>query len=48
MDNEKQIEVVGHSGTGGQRGDIYSPNGLMSCLSATDYKQPKQILNQVG
>ena len=48
LENERQIEVVGHSGSGGQRGDIYSPNGLMSCLSATDYKQPKQILNQIG
>jgi DNA (cytosine-5)-methyltransferase 1 len=47
LNNEKKIEVVGHSGTGGQRGDIYSPNGLMSCLSATDYKQPKQILNKI-
>ena len=48
LKNEKKIEVVGHSGSGGQRGDIYSPNGLISCLSATDYKQPKQILNQIG
>ena len=39
----KKIEIVGHSGSGGQKGDIHSTDGLMSCLTATDYKQPKQI-----
>ena len=43
-----EIDIVGHSGTGGQRGDIHSPNGIASCLSATDYKQPQQVLNQIG
>ena len=37
------IKVVGHSGTGGERGDIISPSGISSCLTATDYKQPKHI-----
>ena len=45
--NYGEIDIVGHSGTGGQRGDIHSPNGIASCLSATDYKQPKQVLNQI-
>ena len=44
----EKINIVGHSGTGGQRGDIHSSNGAMSCLSATDYKQPKQVLTQIG
>ena len=43
-----EIKIVGHSGTGGQRGDVHSPNGIASCLSATDYKQPQQVLNQIG
>ena len=43
-----EIDIVGHSGTGGQRGDIHSPNGIASCLSSTDYKQPQQVLNQIG
>lgn len=42
--SSKKINIVGHSGTGGQRGDIHSIDGIMSCLSATDYKQPKQVL----
>ena len=46
--NYGEIDIVGHSGTGGQRGDIHSPNGIASCLSATDYKQPQQVLNQIG
>ena len=44
----KEINIVGHSGTGGQRGDIHSIDGIMFCLSATDYKQPKQVLKQIG
>ena len=43
-----QINIVGHSGSGGQKGIIHSSEGISSCLSATDYKQPKQVLNQIG
>ena len=43
-----QVKVIGHSGSGGQKGDIYSTEGLMSCLTATDYKQPKQIRENLG
>ena len=39
-----RINIIGHSGSGGQKGDIHSTNGISSCLSATDYKQPKQIM----
>ena len=41
--NPKEINIVGHSGSGGERGFIYSTDGIMATLSATDYKQPKQI-----
>ena len=44
----KGINVVGHSGSGGQKGSIYSPDGISSSLTATDYKQPKQVLTQIG
>ena len=37
------IEVIGHTGTGGQRGRVISGQGLSPCLSATEYKQPTQI-----
>lgn len=40
---EPKIAVLGHSGSGGQKGYIYDSEGLCSCLTATDYKQPKQI-----
>ena len=36
--------MVGHSGTGGERGLIHTTEGGVGALSATDYKQPKQIL----
>ena len=35
--------IIGHSGSGGQKGEIYSTKGKMGALTATDYKQPKQI-----
>lgn len=41
---EPQISIIGHSGSGGQKGYIYESDGIMSCLTATDYKQPKQIV----
>lgn len=37
------IDIIGHSGTGGQKGWIHIVNGGIGALSATDYKQPKQI-----
>jgi len=40
---EPRLEIIGHSGSVGQKGHIYHSNGLASCLTATDYKQPKQI-----
>ena len=40
---EPKIMRVGKSVSGGQRSEIISDAGISSCLSATDYKQPKQI-----
>ena len=47
-DFEPRIEVVGStqgedSHNFGQREIVYSPNGVMGCLTATDYKGPKQV-----
>ena len=44
---DNMIKIVGHSGSGGQKGFIYDTDGISSCLSATDYKQPKQISEDV-
>jgi len=40
---ENGIKRLGHSGSGGQKGDILGVDGLSTSLTATDYKQPKQI-----
>lgn len=44
MINELKIQRVGKTKSGGQRSEIIDSEGICSCLSATDYKQPKQIL----
>ena len=45
----EKINVVGNiAKSGGQRGAVHAKNGIMSCLTATDYKQPKQVLEQIG
>jgi len=42
---EKLSGEVANLNKGGERGSVYSENvKYMSCLSATDYKQPKQII----
>ncbi len=35
---------VANLNKGGQKGGVYHDEAIMSCLSATDYKQPKQII----
>lgn len=45
--NNNFIDIVGHSGSGGQKGWIHSVEGGVGSLSATDYKQPKQILTGI-
>lgn len=42
--NEPKIQRVGKTKSGGQKSEIIDSEGICSCLSATDYKQPKQIL----
>lgn len=42
---EKKGEEIANLNKGGERGSVYSSeSNTMTCLSATDYKQPKQIL----
>ncbi|WP_105142128.1 DNA cytosine methyltransferase [Streptococcus suis] len=47
-DFESRIEIVGStqsqdSHSLGQRDNVYSANGIIGCLIATDYKGPKQV-----
>ena len=44
---EPVMRTVGDLGVGGQRGRVFSINGIVGCLSATDYKDPPKII-QVG
>ena len=44
---EPVMRTVGDLGVGGQRGRVFSTNGIVGCLSATDYEDPPKIL-QVG
>ena len=42
---QKENGEIANLNKGGERGSVYNSNtNSMSCLSATDYKQPKQIL----
>jgi len=44
----KKINVVSNiAKSGGQRGAVHSDDGIMSCLAATDYKEPKKVLMQI-
>lgn len=45
--SEPEIIRVGKTKSGGQRSEIISGEGISSCLSAIDYKQPKQIENNL-
>ena len=45
--SEPEIIRVGKTKSGGQRSEIISGEGISSCLSATDYKQQKQIENNL-
>lgn len=42
-----KLEIAGQLGVGGERGRVFNINGISSCLSATDYKDPVKILEPV-
>ena len=42
---DNTIQIIGNTKSGGQKSGVLSINGISNCLSATDYKQPKQILD---
>ena len=42
-ENDGKLKIYGDTNKGGQKGIIYDTVGIAGCLSATDYKQPKQI-----
>lgn len=40
---EPKIIQEGHLGVGGERGRVFSADGISSCLSVTDYKDPVKV-----
>ena len=44
---DSDIVKVANLNKGGQRGDVISPKGISTSLTATDYKQPKQIVEPI-
>jgi len=46
IDENSDKSILGHSGSGGQKGNIYNTNAKIGALCATDYTQPKQIIQK--
>ena len=44
---DSDIVKVANLNKGGQKGDFISPKGISTSLTATDYKQPKQIVEPI-
>lgn len=42
-----QIRVLCDLGVGGQRGRVNDEQGVMPCLSATDWKDPRRYLQEI-
>ena len=42
---EPKIDILMKIPQWHQRGSVYDPNGIIGCLTATDYKTPKMILD---
>ena len=45
---EPKIIKLAHKGSGGQRGWVHSTEGIIGAIAATDYKDPKLIIESVG
>ena len=42
--NNDQLKILGHIGVGGQKGYIYDISGVISCLPASQWKDPCKIV----
>lgn len=40
--------ILGHTGTGGERGRVVNPASYMNALSATDWKDPPKTIKRIG
>lgn len=45
---QPKIMQIAHKGSGGQKGYIHCTEGIVGCCTATDYKDPKYILELTG
>ena len=44
MEEDSKIKILGHIGVGGQKGYIYDTLGVISCLPASQWKDPCKIV----
>lgn len=44
MQKKSEIKRITHMGVGGQKGWVYSIDGIMGTLPASQYKDPPKIL----
>ena len=47
-ENTNKIIALGHIGVGGQKGRIYSANGICPTIPATTWKDPIKIVYKVS
>ena len=47
-ENTNKIIALGHIGVGGQKGWIYSANGICPTIPATTWKDPIKVVYKVG
>lgn len=45
MRDSKKLKLLGNLGVGGERGDVFSMNGICPSQSATQYKDAIKILS---
>lgn len=45
---QPKIMQLAHKGSGGQKGWVHSTEGIVGAVTATDYKDPKLILENMG
>ena len=45
---QPRIMQIAHKGSGGQKGWIHCTEGIVGACTATDYKDPKYILEMKG
>ena len=48
MNDSKKLKLLGNLGVGGERGDVFSVNGICPSQSATQYKDAIKIILSIS